>query len=415
MIYLIKNINKKIFALFVFFGFLASCTSMEEGYEDFIKDGEISYTGKLDSLMIFSGKNRVKVEGLFISDPKVTECRIFWNSGSDSLSVPVNKTQNVDTLRVYVENLPENIYSFKVFTYDELGNKSISVSSIGHSYGNRYIESLSNRVITSSILSTDLDLSISFASMDLSSGVLGTEIIYTDVNDINHTEFVPIDSTGVVLEDYKLGSNYSYKTLFLPDETCIDTFQTEYVNLVPEFVDYTNKLTNISQPFQSSEFSGRWGNLDGWTTNNAAKNHSGYGGWDSNDTGVFNIESGWGAPSIVNGKVYQTITLEPGNYTFKAIPKANGSVINSGYTMNDHVYLAASKGTTLPDSQAGAIETDTATLGFTRLVNTMAPDDVEVNFTVTETTDVSVGVSTTQGDQTFLVIYSFSLLKNNNQ
>ncbi|MDO3694440.1 DUF4998 domain-containing protein [Wenyingzhuangia sp. chi5] len=414
MICLIKNNSIKILALFIMLGFFASCTSMDEGYEEFISNGEISYTGKLDSLKFFSGNNRIKVEGLFMSDPKITECRVFWNSGADSISVPVIKTDKVDTLRVFIENMPENIYSFKVYTYDKLGNKSIPVTGISQSYGERYKETLTNRVISSSVLSTDLDLTINFASMDLSSGVFGTEIVYTDINDVNKTEFVSIDSEEVVLEDYKEGSKYNYRTMFLPDETAIDTFHTDYVQLLPDFVDFTNKLTNVSQPFQASSFSGRWGILAGWTTNTAAKNHGGYGGWDSNDTGVFNVESGWGAASIVNGKVYQTITLEPGNYTFKAEPKANGGVIASGYTTADNVYLTAAEGSTLPDSQAGAIETDPATLGYTRLVNTMAPDDVEVSFTVTQTTDVSLGLSTTQGQERFLVIYSFSLLKNNN-
>src|SRR5690606_17809370 len=121
-----------------------------EGYKDFLKDGETSYTGKIDSLEVLSGRNRVNVKGLFISDPKISECRIYWNSGSDSISVPVTRTQNVDTLDVIIDNLPENIYSFEVRTFDALGNKSVAVSKIGTVYGNRYQTSLYNRPEVSS-------------------------------------------------------------------------------------------------------------------------------------------------------------------------------------------------------------------------------------------------------------------------
>ncbi|MNS78498.1 hypothetical protein D3C72_1121150 [compost metagenome] len=46
------------------------------------------------------------------------------------------------------------------------------------------------------------------------------------------------------------------------------------------------------------------------------KNHNGYGGFGSDDGGVVNIEAGWGAPAIVNGKIEQKVTLFPGKYRF---------------------------------------------------------------------------------------------------
>lgn len=229
-----KRIIKKYFlhsfVILLALAGLGSCTTMDEGYKNFIKNGEISYTGMVDSLKIFSGHNRVQVNGLFIADPKITECRIFWNNKQDSLVVPVTRTHGVDTLRVIIPNLVENIYNFEVRTYDKLGNKSIAVTSIGKVYGDRYQQSLINRPIVSTTLVSP-KLTINFATMDTSTGVFSTEVTYTNTSDVLKTVAVPYFSTdpknpinaSIVIPDYKNGS-FSYRTLFKPDPTCIDVF-----------------------------------------------------------------------------------------------------------------------------------------------------------------------------------------------
>jgi len=213
---------------------LGSCTQQDEGYKKFIKNGEISYTGMIDSLHIYSGHNRVQVNGLFMSDPKITECRIFWNNKADSLIVPVTRTLGVDTLRVFIPNLDENIYNFEVRTYDKLGNKSVPVTSIGKVYGERFQLSLSNRPIATVVLASP-KLTINFATMDTSTGVYTTEVTYTNTAGVLTTVtapyFVPNSSPlvinpSLIIADYKNGS-FSYRTLFKPDPKCIDIFSSE--------------------------------------------------------------------------------------------------------------------------------------------------------------------------------------------
>ena len=50
-------------------GTYMACTKSDD-YKKFTAKGEISYTGKLDSVKIMSGNNRVYIRGLFLSDPK---------------------------------------------------------------------------------------------------------------------------------------------------------------------------------------------------------------------------------------------------------------------------------------------------------------------------------------------------------
>ncbi|MBD0831545.1 DUF5013 domain-containing protein [Aestuariibaculum sp. TT11] len=365
---------------------ISACTKMDDGYKEFLEGGEISYTGKIDSLKVYSGKNRVKVEGLFMSDPKITECRVFWNNGEDFVSVPVNRTNGVDTLEVIIDNLEENIYSFDVRTYDALGNESVSVSGIGSVYGERYQNSLYSRPVYSNVLVGN-ELEVKLGDMDLSSGVIGSEIVYTNQSDEESKIFVPIDSFTQKIPDFKAGSIYSFSTLFLPDETSIDTFYTTPIEYKPV---PTPVLGNAAIPFKAESTSGRWGVLAApWISNDAVKNHNGYGGWDEWNGNIFNIESGWGAAPVINGKIYQVVAAEPATYQLKVVIRDT----NHDATADRGAYFMIAQGDGLPDFVN--VETAPEVLGYKRILSTSSLEYL-ITFTVDAPTNISVGQVTTQ-------------------
>ena len=187
-----KNLHFYIYtAIFSCVMILWSCSDQEyDDYKKFAEGGEINYTEKVDSLKAFSGKNRVMLQGIIDADPKITEFRVFWNDGRDSVSVPVNRSGGVDTLSVTINDIPENIYNFQVRTYDAEGNKSLVSNVTGAVYGERYQNTLYNRPVLANDLVGGL-LSISYASMDLTTGVIGTEILMDGQSD---PIFIPIDS-----------------------------------------------------------------------------------------------------------------------------------------------------------------------------------------------------------------------------
>lgn len=414
----LRNILVTAFAMAIIV-LIHSCASSADDYLKFTEGGAISYTGKIDSLKIFSGRDRIKIEGLIVSDPKVSELRVYWNAKRDSVVIPINRTSGVDEVSSIIENLSENIYNFEVKTFDAKGNGSVSQYLTAQTYGVRYQESLVDRKIISSSLSSDLSLTINFASMDLTTGAFATEIVYTDGSNLEHTVTVPVDQTQLVIPNYKIGTQFSQRSLFLPTLTAIDTFYTEFVSKYPQVIDLSYMIKNNTRPFlTSSTDGGRWGILADWTTNAACKNHNGYGGWDGgccgNPPGTINLESGWGAPDITNGKIYQTVTLEPGTYVFKTDLLAGGSGLNSGWSTSDYVYITATSGTSLADSEGGALETNAATLGFKKIVNTMSPDAAEFTFVVNQTQQVSLGISLTQGQERYGHFLSVRLYKKNN-
>lgn len=145
-------------------------------------------------------------------------------------------------------------------------------------------------------------------------------------------------------------------------------------------------LKNYQQVFTSTAASGtgRWRDPTDWTVTDPILNHGGYGGWDSDDGTVLAVESGWGAPAIVNGKMYETFTLPAGNYTFTA-----DLYKNSFY---NPVYIAAAAGTTLPD----AADVPTASLGYFSMVSIHKDSGAwdtypSFNFTLAQPTKISIG------------------------
>tara|TARA_R110002050_G_scaffold59259_2_gene132597 strand:+ start:45640 stop:46842 length:1203 start_codon:yes stop_codon:yes gene_type:complete len=394
------KISLKIVILFVFSFGIFSCTDRDE-YLKYTEGGEILYTGKIDSLVILPGKNRVKIEGLIIADPKVSQLRVYWLNRSDSVVIPINRTSGIDTISAIIDGLEENIYNFEVRTFDSKGNGSIAEFSSAEVFGERYQSSLFNRPIVSNVL-IENDLTINYAGMDLSSGVIGTEIEYTNTLAELIDVFVSIDSTKLAIADFENGSTFRYRTAFIPIEGAIDTFHTEYVNIRPI---PTPVLKNAEIPFVAAETDGgRWGTLSNWNTNDAAKNHGGFGGWDEWNGNIFNLESGWGAPGITNGKIYQTVIAEPGSYSLKV------KLMNTNHQVADvgGAYFVIAKGDGLPNVEEVTSSTDV--LGYKRILETSSVDYV-VDFVIEETTEISVGELTTQSDAgRFANILSFEIV-----
>lgn len=357
----------------------SSCTK-EDDYKKFTEGGEIAYTGKLDSVTIYSGKNRVIIRGLFLADPKVTKCVIYWNNGADSVAIPVTRTQNVDTLTVELKNLIEGVHNFIIYTYDNLGNQSVPTYKAGRVYGDRYSGTLLNRPINNAFTDEAGLTLIDWGAMDRLSGIFATDMTYTDASNQQHTIRIPIDSVATRLNDFKEKTSIQFRTLFRPDTLSVDTFYTTYTTkYIPKFsqTDLTTTYIKNAGPnvrYSSINSTNRWGVLADWTTNSAINNASGFGSLElRSGVGNISMEAGWGLPNVTNGKIYQTITLPAGTYRFRI----DMTEFNTGGTR----FICVAAGTTLPDVSA----VTSNSLGFANLESRV------VEFTLEETTQVSIG------------------------
>ncbi|WP_370479243.1 DUF4998 domain-containing protein [Tamlana flava] len=205
-----------------------SCDDYSDDYLQYVEGGERIYVGKMDSLYVFGGYNRVQLGGNLPSDPKATEVRISWNNTNNSITVPLTGGAVGERFSTIIDNLPENIYSFQVRSYDNDGNSSILSTVTGRVYGEGYVATLFNRPIVLARLYSGNRYRITFDNMDRSTGVIESEIVYSSTDGTEKTIIVPIGESVILFTDWDGTSSIKYRTSFIPEPTAIDIFYTDY-------------------------------------------------------------------------------------------------------------------------------------------------------------------------------------------
>ncbi|SDD05234.1 DUF4998 domain-containing protein [Niabella drilacis] len=246
-----RSIYILLFAIIVASG-MASCSKIDDFRSQFGSSGTLFYPGKLDSARVFNGKNRVEIRGLFLSDPSITLIRVFWNNRHDSLSVPFQRKNGVDTVSIVVGQLPEGNISFEVRTYDAKGNVSIPVNVSGYVYGDQYQQSLLNRGISSAQLSWATDTTtINWADVGATDGGTKIRIQFADSLGMAHDTLIMPVQKGMVtmLPGYLRGSSFRYQTYILPDPTAIDTFAVPFDSVTPSNLYRERDITNRNTTF----------------------------------------------------------------------------------------------------------------------------------------------------------------------
>ncbi|HTN19168.1 MAG TPA: DUF4998 domain-containing protein [Pelobium sp.] len=270
------NLIKYRFSLICIIGLaiIASCSKMDDNYKEFVKGGEIVYLGKADSVQTFSGKNRIKVTWLLLSDPKINKSVIYWNEKQDSLVVPIERSSGIDTVSVFLENMAEQTYNFEIYNYDSSGHSSVKQEAIGTVYGDNYASSLTNRSFAEATYKV-ADKSALINWYGAATEAVIVEIVFTDtdgkertikesrsvapVNPINPYTF-PVET---VLSKYKKGTTFKYRTGYLPKAMAIDTFYTDYKTVELQFPSTAEINIALSKNVEKSSdsSSGRAANI----------------------------------------------------------------------------------------------------------------------------------------------------------
>lgn len=357
-------------------------------YIEYVVPGGITYSGKPISPVFHPGYNRAMISWKKGSDPNVVKAKIFWNNYADSLIVDI--PQDSDIVDVMITDLEEMHYSFYIITYDKDGHPSIKTEVLGQVYGEKFRSYLLSRPIISSEMTDQGKIVINWGVADILNGAFAVDIHHIDQQSgLEVVKRFDVDSEQSIW-DGNIEDVYFYQTAFLPDTLSIDTLFTEKMPLIIQKIDVTSKyLTNFIRPFAYSIWDGiRYGVLQDWITNAAIKNKGGmkYGGFDNlNNAGSMGAEQWTADPNIINGKIYQTITLPPGDYGFTIyFGTDNPGVGNTG---NDPRFLIATVGDTLPD-----VGNVSSALAYASFVGVSTSSYKTINFSLKETTKVSLGI-----------------------
>lgn len=203
---------------------LFSCTEWD-GFKRYTESGEIVYPGKIESVEIFSGENRVKITGELSPDPKVSKYRIFWNDFKDSAEFDASHIAKPASFEHIIE-VEEGVKTFVFHTYDELGNRSIAVSKIGASYGANYRKKMTNRII-SSLFITDTSTVVIWEPIDLSTGAKYTTVEFESYGTMTVFE-APVTQDSTHLKGLIQSGTIRYATVYKPEDDSIDLFLTDY-------------------------------------------------------------------------------------------------------------------------------------------------------------------------------------------
>ncbi|NGM60837.1 DUF5017 domain-containing protein [Sphingobacterium sp. SGG-5] len=224
--------------------FVSSCKKLDDNYKQFIGDGEITYVGKADSLHLRGGDRRAELSWLLMSDPSVSSYKVYWNNRQDSLLGNLVKTEDVDTVRLIIDDLTEETHEFEVFLYDKDGNTSVLSSVVGKVYGPLYNRTLLNRLVreATSLRGDQLELSLAAAEETL---------LYSEVKYLNiHNELIthPI-ARGVetdILYDFPNGGSFEMRSAFKPDSLALDTFYTDFEPFETEMAVFVEDPLELS-------------------------------------------------------------------------------------------------------------------------------------------------------------------------
>ncbi|MDR1370387.1 MAG: DUF5013 domain-containing protein [Dysgonamonadaceae bacterium] len=376
------------------------CADSDE-YKKYIEGGEIVYPQKAGFVKTYPGKNRIKLKWV-ITDPRVAYCDVYYEQSGikDSLIVDLSSPDyyKEDTVLILISNLEETTYTFRIVSRDDMGNKSITVEEEGSVYGEIYERGLVNRVIKE-LTPLPEGLKVIWYSPDTTE--IAVKVNYIDLNGQQEELIMNHSDTILMLPDCDVKVPFTYQTIYKPLPEAFDIFYTTVAEGKYAPPVYPSELINAQAPFQLTDeglwFFGRWGTAKGWIANDAAGNN----GIVDSSYDYSLVMWAWPdlSPAIKNGKIYQRLSLEAGNYSFEA------TIRNSNAPKKAYVVVA--KETDLPDID----QIENQSLSYQEVVGGMAQGTVlKCKFYLQDFTTVSVGIAgdLNQGQET---VYSKFELK----
>lgn len=208
---------------------MIACDGMQHDIEQYLDKGETIYVGKLDSIEVHPGKNRIMVEGKMPYGVTQTKCVFTWLTPSnqqESKEFDIVRKSPDDTFEFYIDELEEGQHDFEIITKDAKGNSSIIVKVGGYSYGDVYLSTLSNREIAK-IEVVDDEARIKWLPMN-NIQFFGCEVEYEKQDGSVAKVIAHNDASTTDLPGYKTDGNLKWRSFYLPDLFSIDTFYTPW-------------------------------------------------------------------------------------------------------------------------------------------------------------------------------------------
>ncbi|MDR2425365.1 MAG: hypothetical protein LBD59_11705 [Prevotellaceae bacterium] len=203
---------KRIFKyLIAAIGFCAtvSCEDMNSLHQEYLDRGELIYPGKVDSINIYPGIEKVKFEWEVKADPRISKVEIHWSEGVEAKKreYPVIRTEDGSfIMSALIDSIPEGSYNFEFITWDDAGNRSLASTRAVDIYGNSGY--LAHRLAKT----TRLGNGTLIAWQPADSSMVRVELSYTDLDGLQQqTTVLPEEKNTIVLHQGEIQMVTVYK------------------------------------------------------------------------------------------------------------------------------------------------------------------------------------------------------------
>jgi hypothetical protein len=200
---------------------------MNSLHQEYLDRGESIYTGRVDSIQVHPGRNRVKFVWEIKADPRITKTEISWREGAEKKNREFDVIRtggNAFMMETIIDNLDEGTYYFEFLTKDDKGNRSLAFGKTVEVFGDQYLSLLKARTITNITIRTLNDpLLLQWSAAD--NGVVETWVMYESESmgkAIKHTVLSNEEESS--LTDFVPGGTYTVVTCFCPAPAALDTF-----------------------------------------------------------------------------------------------------------------------------------------------------------------------------------------------
>lgn len=211
---------------------MSSCDGMNDNVNIYLDKGETVYIAKSDSVKVYSGLNRFKLQ-FWISDPRATDMVVSSRFMNGDIKIEIAEDRDYTQPIEQIIECREGSITMNLTTCDNKGNKSIKDEYSVVVYGEDYISTLAPKIVKSVSRNNETnELTINWGKT-YSEIEYGVKLKYLNISgekvecQIHNNEL----GTKTILTDVDLDSKITYQTLFLPESDCIDVISTPDVEI----------------------------------------------------------------------------------------------------------------------------------------------------------------------------------------
>ena len=236
-----QSFYKNIIILIISIGTVIACKPSDYYYADYLKEGEIYYPGRIDSLSIIPGNQRATLRFRVSTDPKINAVKVYLRNSLSALETvyefPISSGEHGDFKLIDLDGLKEATYTANVYSVANTGDSSRSVSASQFVYGEAYTRTLVNRLY-SKIDKSNADEHFVVFNRESNLPKEGTffpmqftEVVYTTGSgQVKTVKITPYTDYASLL-GIASSTTIKYRTAYKPIEKSLDYFYTDYAEI----------------------------------------------------------------------------------------------------------------------------------------------------------------------------------------